>query len=244
MTSTETAASEAERRAELLTARYAALIEGDPNVNFHWHREASEERIPDADSVTAALVAGRAGFADLVRLAADDRTFQLWRLRLEHPLWWIGGPVVDTTAVLAEIVGDLAGESSGSGSGPHPGMTGYPGAHWFTSSKEAIAPLTRPTRAKLAEALGRELLGRRFCRPFPALLVDVDERPNAAEVFPEAEFGAAVDGAGLADAVDAATAIHGTQWANAFLAMVGELDLVTWGSVIEALFIEVQQSAR
>jgi len=26
--------------------------------------------------------------------------------------------------------------------------------------------------------------------------------------------------------------------------MLGELDLVTWDSVIEALFIEVQQSAR
>ena len=242
MTSTETAASEAARRAELLTTRYAALIEGDPNVNFHWHREASEERIPDADSVTASLVAGRGRFADLVRLAADDRTFQLWRLRLEHPLWWLGSPVVDTTAVLAEIVCDLAGESSGSG--PHHGMTGYPGAHWFMSSKEAIAPLSRPTRAKLADALGRELLGRRFCRPFPAPFVDVDDHHTVSDVFPEAEFGAAVDGAALADAVDAATAIHGTQWANAFLAMVGELDPVTWGSVTEALMIEVQQSAR
>jgi len=244
MISTETTAAEASRRAELLTARYAALTEGDPNVDYHWHREASQEQLPDTDSVPAALGAGRARFGDLVRLAADDRTFQLWRLRLEHPLWWIGGPVVDTTAFLAEIVGDLAGESSGSGSGPHPGATGFPGAHWFTSSKEAIAPLTQPTRAKLAEALGRELLGRKFCRPLPALLVDVDERPNTAEVFPEAEFGVAVDGERLAHALDAATAIHGTQWAEAFLTMLGELDLVTWDSVIEALFIEVQQSAR
>lgn len=124
MISTETTAAEASRRAELLTARYAALTEGDPNVDYHWHREASEEQLPGADSVPAALGAGRARFGDLVRLAADDRTFQLWRLRLEHPLWWIGGPVVDTTAFLAEIVGDLAGESSGSGSGSHPGVTG------------------------------------------------------------------------------------------------------------------------
>ena len=136
MTTTETTAPEAARRAELLTARYAALTGGDPNVDYHWHRQASEEQVPDAGSVPAALVAGRDGFADLVRLAADDRTFQLWRLRLEHPLWWIRGPVDDTTALLAEIVRDLAGESSGSGCGPHHGLTGYPGAHWFTSSME------------------------------------------------------------------------------------------------------------
>lgn len=251
MTTTGTLVPEAQRRAELLICRYTALTESNPGFHYHWHMSACEEDVPDTNSVTAALVAGRERFADLVRLAADDHTFQLWRLRLEHPRWWIGGGVRGTTPLLAELVWELSGTVPAPyqltlPTGPvicfpHRGATGYIGAHWFTSTLEAIAPLAQPTRIKLAEALSRELLGRDICHALPAYLaVYSGDQEDIAEAFPEAEFDVVVDSGGLEECVNAAEAIHGPQWAEMFRTMLGELDPLTWDLVAEALIIEVQ----
>ncbi|OHU57045.1 hypothetical protein BKG82_12695 [Mycobacteroides chelonae] len=243
MTTTGTLVPAAQRRAELLICRYTALTESNPGFHYHLHMSACEEGVPDTNSVTAALVAGRERFADLVRLAADDHTFQLWRLRLEHPGWWIGGRVRGTTELLAELVRELSGTVSAPYQGFHRGATGYIGAHWFTSTLEAIAPLAQPTRIKLAEALSRELLGRDICRALPAYLaVNSGGQEDIAEAFPEAEFDAVVDSAGLEECVNAAEAIHGPQWAGMFRTMLGELDPLTWDLVAEALIIEVQDA--
>lgn len=249
MAATETLVPEAERRAELLTARYTTLTQGNPGFHYHLHMSAWEPGIPDADSVTAALVAGRDRIADLVRLAADDQTFHVWRLRLEHPDWWIGGRAGGIPALLADLVWELSGTAPDGvtlpdGSGPcfpHRGATGYIGAHWFTSTLEAIAPLTGPTRIKLSEALSRELLGRTICRALPAFVaLNLYGQQEIAHAFPESEREAVVDCSSLEQSINAAEAIHGPQWAASFRTMLGELDPLVWVTVAQALIIEVQ----
>lgn len=238
MITTAALAPDAERRAALLMSRYTALAEGNPAFHYDWHMRACEEEVADADSVTAALVAGHGRVGDLRRLVSDDQTFQVWRLRLEHPLWWIGTRARYTTSLLAQVVSELVDESDGFGFRSHLGITGYPGAQWFNETLAAIAPLSGPSRDRLVVALRLELRGRRLCMA-TAAFDDLD----ASVLFPESEVGTAQDGADLAAAIGAAEAIHGAQWAAALNTMLGDLDAITWRGVAEALDVEVRTAA-
>lgn len=228
----ETPHRDAGRRAELLVSRYTALTEGNPGFHYHLHMRGWEHDAVDADSVTSALVEGPGRLSDLQRLASDDQTFQVWRLRLEHPEWWIGTRVRSTTALLAQIISELTGDSP---YGSHAGLTGYPGAYWFNQTKEAIKPLSGPSRQKLAVTLRRELLGRQLCMSaIRAQDIDVSRE------FQESEFDTTIDGAALTEAVDAAETVHGTEWADAFKTMLGDLDPITWVGLAESLATEVR----
>ncbi|MGD9622217.1 MAG: hypothetical protein AB7G47_19515 [Mycolicibacterium sp.] len=242
MTTTATLAPDAERRAALLMSRYTTLTESNPGFHYDWHMRACEGDAADADSVTAALVGGRGRFGDLRRLVSDDRTFQVWRLRLEHPLWWIGARARYMTSPLAQIVSELANDQRPGLFGftrSHLGITGYPGAHWFSQAKVAIAPLSAQGRDKLAVALRRELLGRRLCMS----TVAVDDL-DVGVVFPESEIDTVFDGTDLTTAIGAAEAIHGAQWAAAFNTMLGDLDPITWVGLTEALVAEGDHDRR
>lgn len=228
----ETPHRDAGRRAELLISRYTALAEGNPGFHYHLHMRGWEHDAVDADSVTSALVDGGDRVGNLRRLLSDDSIFLIWRLRLEHPMWWIGGRVKSTTSMLAQIISELTGDSP---YGSHAGLTGYPGAHWFNQTKEAIQPLSSPSRQKLAVTLRRELLGRQLCMSaIQAEDIDVSRE------FPESEFDTTIDGAALTEAIDAAEAVHGTEWADAFKTMLGDLDPITWAGLAEALATEVR----
>lgn len=223
--------SDAQRRAELLLSRYTALTEGNPG--FHWHMRALEHGVADADSVTAALVGGGIRIDDLQRLVSDHQTFQVWRVRLEHPRWWIGIRARSMTALLVQIISELTDEPA---YGFHAGISGYPGAHWFNKTKEAIQPLSEPSRQIIAATLRRELLGRQLC----SSVLQLDDFEAAAAAFPEPENATAIDGAGLTDAIDAAEAVHGTAWAEAFNTMVADLDPITWPGLAESLVTELR----
>lgn len=233
MTTAVTLDPDAQRRAELLLSRYTALTEGNPGFHYHWHMRALEHGPSDADSVTAALVDGGNRVDDLQRLVSDDQTFQVWRVRLEHPQWWIGTRVRSTTALLAQIISELTDEPA---YGFHAGISGYPGAHWFNQTKEAIKPLSEPSRQIIAATLRRELLGQQLC----SSVLLLDNLGAAAAAFPESENATAVDGAGLTDSIDAAEAVHGIAWAEAFKTMVADLDPITWAGLAESLVTELR----
>lgn len=234
MSTTETLHPEARRRAELLVSRYTALTEANPGFHYHLHMRPG----PENDSAISALVSGADRLDDLAPLVSDDRTFLVWRLRLEHPSWWIGGRVRSTTNLLAHVISELTGEPW---FGPHIGITGYPGAHWFNQAKAAIRPLSGPGRRRLAAALRRELVGRQLCMSMSWYVEDVDA--SGAE-FPESEFDNPVDGVALARAVEAAEGVHGSEWADAFKTMVGDLDPIIWTDLAEALVVEVRSSGN
>ncbi|MBX9922207.1 MAG: hypothetical protein K2Y33_20635 [Mycolicibacterium frederiksbergense] len=189
-----------------------------------WESDAA-----DADSVTSALVERGHRGDNLRRLVSDDQLFQIWRLRLEHPMWWIGTRVRYTTSMLAQIISELTGEPA---YGSHSAIGGV-GTHWFNQTKQAIQPLSGPARQKLAAALRRELLGRQLCMSqIPVEAIDVSVE------FPESEFDSIIDGADLMKAVTAAEGVHGTDWADAFKTMLGDLDPITWGNLAESLVTE------
>lgn len=237
MSTTETLHPDARRRAELLVSRYAALTEANPGFHYHLHMRAAPHGDGDNDSAISALAAGADRLDELQPLVSDDRTFHVWRLRLEHPRWWIGLRVRSTTSLLAQLISELNGEP---GFGTHAGITGYPGAHWFGQAKAAIKPLSSPGRRRLATALRRELVGRQLCMTANWYVEDVD----ASAEFPASEFDMPVDDVALAQAVEAAEGVHGSEWADAFKTMVGDLDPIIWTDLADALVVEVRSSAN
>ncbi|MBE5465138.1 MULTISPECIES: hypothetical protein [Mycobacteroides] len=167
--------AEAHRRAVLLLDLYGALAETNPGFKHNHHMRST-------DPVTVALAGGREKMGDLALLVSNDDTFHVWRLRLDHPWWWIGGRICRTTPLLARIISELTGRRD---DGPHPGGSGYIGAHWFNQSLRAIAPLSSPARDQLAAALRRELIGRNMCLHGIVFMSFVSDRTfNPAEMFP------------------------------------------------------------
>lgn len=229
--------AEAKRRADLLYTRYYALIARGSWFKYH----------PDmrpTDPVSVALTAGREKFDELAHLICDNDLFHVWRLRLDHPWWWIGGRSSDTTPLLARIISELTGRRD---DGPHLGISGYIGAHWFNQSLHAIAPLSSPARDQLAVALRRELIGRNMCQYGIAFMSFVSDRPfDPAEVFPESEPVEPADSCVLGNATYAVRMIHGERWFEAFNVMVSELDPITWAGITDALNVELRErgSAR
>ena len=232
MASTTAPHPDAVRRGEILMSRYAALTEANPGFGYDVHMRAREAGTVDADSVTSALVGGDERVGDLRRLASEEQIFQIWRLRLEHPRWWIGGRAQAIPALLAQIISELEGDLP---FGIHAGLTGFIGAHWFNQAKDAIKALSGARREELAAALRRELLGRQLCM-FAIQVADID----ISVAFPESEFDTPTDGAGLVRAVEVAGVVHGSDWADAFTAMVGELDPIIWDALVEVLVNEVR----
>ena len=231
----------ADYRSEGLLARYIELTENNPGFRYDLHMRSMEHEIADADSVTSALVGGHDRLEDLARVLRDDDVFHTWRLRLDHPGWWIGGRVSGTTPLLAGVVSDLRGTNPGPQ--PYRGITGYIGADWVNQAVEAIRPLSAAARNRLAVALRRELLGRIMCQEggaWLARLMDVgfDRNADLSEVFPESEIADPVDVDGLVEAIDTVREVHGAEWAAAFKTMVGDLDLITWPGLIEVLDAE------
>lgn len=166
--------AEAHRRAVLLLDLYGALAETNPGFKHNHHMRST-------DPVTVALAGGREKMGDLALLVSNDDTFHVWRLRLDHPWWWIGGRICRTTPLLARIISELTGRRD---DGPHPGGSGYIGAHWFNQSLRAIAPLSSPARDQLAVALRRELIGRNMCLHGIVFMSFVSDRTfNPAEMF-------------------------------------------------------------
>lgn len=135
-----TTSADAERRAELLLSRYDALTASNPGFHYHLHMRAWEHGTADEDSVTSALLEGRDRWVDLVRLLSTDDTFHVWRLRLEHPQWWIGGRVRGTTPLLAQVISELDNDHQ-FGYGPHATIGGV-GSHWSHHTKEAVKLLS------------------------------------------------------------------------------------------------------
>lgn len=232
---TTTPHPDATRRAGLLMSRYVALTEANPGFHYHLHMRAWEAGAVDTDSVTSALVGGDERAGNLQRMVSDEQTFQIWRLRLEHPRWWIGGRANALPGLLAQLISELEGDPP---FGMHTGLAGYPGAHWFSQAKEAIKALSGPARLELAPALHRELLGRELCMSAIGVsAADID----ISKMFPEWEFDAAFDGAGgLERAVEAAEVVHGSEWAEAFRTMIGELDPIIWPALAGSLEAEVR----
>lgn len=107
--------AEAHRRAVLLLDLYGALAETNPGFKHNHHMRST-------DPVTVALAGGREKMGDLALLVSNDDTFHVWRLRLDHPWWWIGGRICRTTPLLARIISELTGRRD---DGPHPGGSGY-----------------------------------------------------------------------------------------------------------------------
>lgn len=103
--------AEAHRRAVLLLDLYGALAETNPGFKHNHHMRST-------DPVTVALAGGREKMGDLALLVSNDDTFHVWRLRLDHPWWWIGGRICRTTPLLARIISELTGRRD---DGPHPG---------------------------------------------------------------------------------------------------------------------------
>ncbi|AOS94814.1 hypothetical protein AN480_27385 (plasmid) [Mycobacterium intracellulare subsp. chimaera] len=254
--------ADAKNRAELLTSRFTALNDGNPGFSYQGHLSGVEKAATGGDSVTTALFAGPAGLADLERLLADDETFVVWHLRLGHPLWWIGLTVQYTTTLLKKIVSDLADEPQDGPELPSaielltepggiqqflagampawaysPGGTGYPGAHWFSQTTEAITPLSARCRDRLRATLRLELVGRQLCTSTTGFL---NVESAALALLSAEERTTAGDAAALADAVDAVENVHGHEWATAFTTMAGELDPITWAGLTEALAAELE----
>lgn len=235
MTTPVTMHPDADRRADLLMSRYATLTEANPGFHYDWHMRAREYEATDADSVTAALTGSGSRVDDLRRLVSDDQVFHLWRLRLEYPRWWIGTRASAMPALLAQVISELTAEPA---YGAHVGLTGYPGAHWFGKTREAVALLSEPSRQIIAAALRQELLGRQLCSSvLPHLF---DEFNSAAAEFPDSDSANCVDVASLTDAIAAVEAVHGAAWAEAFKTMVEGLDSITWAGLMESLATELR----
>lgn len=226
--------AEAHRRAVLLLDLYDALAETNPGFAYRLQKQAE-------DPVTVALAGGREKMGDLALLVSndDDDTFHVWRLRLDHPWWWIGGRVRRTTPLLAWIISELTGRRD---DGPHLRGSGYIGAHWFNQSLRAIAPLSSPACDQLAVALRRELIGRNMCLHGSVFMSFVSDRSfNPAEMFPGSERVAPEHMGSLRDAAATVRTIHGSKWFEAFNVMVSELDPITWAGVTRALNIELRE---
>lgn len=224
--------AEAHRRAVLLLDLYDALAETNPGFAYRLQKQAD-------DPVTVALAGGREKMGDLALLVSNDDTFHVWRLRLGHPQWWGGGRVRRTTPLLARLISELTGRHD---DGPHPGGSGYVGAHWFNQSLRAIAPLSSPARDQLAVALRRELIGRNMCLHGIVFMSFVSDRTfNPAEMFPEAEHVEPVDLDRLRDAAYELHKIHGAGWVEAFSELVSGLDPVTWAGLTAALKVELRE---
>ncbi|SIM06440.1 Uncharacterised protein [Mycobacteroides abscessus subsp. abscessus] len=224
---------EAKRRADLLSTRYDELTAGNTGFDYQLLMDPT-------DPVAAALTGGREKVDDIAPLVSNDDVFHVWRLRLEHPQWWIGGRVRDTTPLLARIISELAGRRD---DGPHLGGSGYTGAHWFSQSLRAIAPLSSRARDQLAVALRRELIGRNMCQYGIAFMSFVSDRTfDPAEMFPESEHVEPVDSCFLGNATYAVRTIHGEQWFEAFNELVSGLDPITWAGLTEALNVELRES--
>jgi len=249
--------SEAERRADLLISRYARLTEGNPGFHYHLHMDMS-------DPVASALVESPHSRADLIPLMSDNNRYQTWRLRLEHPNWWIGLRAHGTTPLLHEVIACLAptaqpeylripvgrdteGETIWVGCAPHRGASGFVGSHWVNQTIAAVTPLSDEAKAKLAVALRRELLGRNLCQGWPTWVIETQsgsENADPATVFPESEIDEDIDVDALTAAIAAGEGIHGTQWADAVRTMIGDLDLTTWPGVTDALRTETRTLSR
>ncbi len=226
-------AAEAERRAELLYARYGELTNGNPGFDYHLHMDPT-------DPVTAALIGGSDRLADLARLLSNDEVFHVWRLQLSHPQWWIGGRARGTTPLLARIISELSGRRDDGQH--HLGGSGYIGAQWFNKALLAIAPLSAPARDKLTSALHRELIGRTMCQHSLSFMNFISDRTfDAAEMFPEFEHVEPVDSCILGNAIYAVRKIHGEEWFEAFSELVSELDPITWAGLTEALNVELRE---
>ncbi|QOF39276.1 hypothetical protein E3G66_003445 [Mycobacteroides abscessus] len=224
--------AEAHRRAVLLLDLYGALVETNPGFKHHPHMRST-------DPVTVALAGGREKMGDLALLVSNDDTFHVWRLRLDHPQWWVGGRVRRTTPLLARIISELTGRRD---YGLHLGGSGYIGAHWFNQSLHAIAPLSLPVRDQLVVALGRELIGRNMCQHGIAFMSFVSDRPfDPAGVFPESELVEPVDSCVLGNAIYELRKVYGEQWFEAFNVMVSELDPITWAGITEALNVVLRE---
>lgn len=118
-----------------------------------------------------------------------------------------------------------------------PGGTGYPGAHWFSQTTEAITPLSARCRDRLRATLRLELVGRQLCTSTTGFL---NVESAALALLSAEERTTAGDAAALADAVDAVENVHGHEWATAFTTMAGELDPITWAGLTEALAAELE----
>lgn len=227
------AATEAKRRADLLYTLYDALNTGGPGFNYRLHMDPT-------DPVTVALTGGREKVYDLALTAFNDNVFDVWRLRLGHPQWWVGGRVRRTTPLLARMISELTGRRD---NGPHLGSSGYVGAHWFNQSLLAIAPLSSPARDQLAVALRRELIGRNMCLHGIVFMDFVSDRSfDPAEMFPESEHVEPVHLDLLRDSAYALRKIHGAGWVEAFSELVSGLDPITWAGLTEVLNVELRES--
>ena len=224
---------ESERRVELLRDRFTRLTANNPEFQYSQHLRRMH---PDGGAVATALLS--ASPASVAHIVADDSVFRQWRLRLEHPCWWIGLRVHATTAPLAELVADLEGTD-----GPRMVMgrlgSGGVGSHWNKQAQIAVAPLSQMARADLAVALRRELVGRLICQSGDGVSArDADY----GAMFPEDDFYTQPDADRLRAAIARAAEIHGGQWATAIGTMIAELDPITWGQSAHAL--EVDATSR
>lgn len=230
-----TTSAEAERRAEVLISRYETLTASNPGFHYHLHMRDWEPDAADVDSVTSALIEGRDRWVDLVRLVSADAAFHVWRLRLEHPQWWIGGRVRGTTSLLAQVISELDNDPLYSGCHSSIGGVGW---HWFHHTKAAVKALSAPGQQRLAAVLRRELLGRHLC--MSARQNGDIGKIDIATAFPESEFNTTGDGTDLAEAIDAAQPVLGSAWADGFKTMLGDLDPITWSGLADVLVAEVQ----
>lgn len=237
-TTTATPATERRRRADVLLARYATLTATNPGFDYSIHMRGYEPDRDDAHSVTAALLVGESGRSDLEPLLADDATFHLWRLRLDHPHWWIGGLANTRTPLLHQLHSDLTGSDTFNIGIP---ATGYPGAHWFTRAQDTIGPLSQPARTELARTVAHELTGRSLC------LNGVYDDTDPLDLF--TAFLERADRPGIREIDELETVLHivavthGTDWEHAFRIMMTELDPITWSGLIRALEVEVAHLA-
>ncbi|KMV19633.1 hypothetical protein ACT17_06215 [Mycolicibacterium conceptionense] len=236
--STTTAPAEARRRAEQLLARYVKLTESNPGFHYDGHMHVFDHEAPE--SVTDALVAGPERLDDLARMLVDDAAFHTWRLRLEHPHWWIGGRVRGTTPLLARIVSELRGRDEGWG--PHGVMTGAVGSHWFTQTLSAIEPLSAPARSELATALVPELVGRNVCL-YGWLFLDFasEESLELVEMFPETGSRDTTYVREFLNALDRTEKVHGPDWAESFRVLVSDLDPIVVPGLTRALETELRE---
>lgn len=233
-----TAPTEARRRAEQLLARYVELTENNPGFHYDGHMHAFDCEAPD--SVTDALVAGPERLDDLARMLADDAAFHAWRLRLDHPSWWIGGRVRGTTPLLARIVSELRGRDEGWG--PHGLMTGGVGSHWFNQTLSAIGPLSVSARSDLAAALVRELVGRNVCM-YGWLFLNFasEESLELVEMFPETASRDTAYVREFLDTLGCVEKLHGPDWAESFRVLVSDLDPIVVPGLTRALESELRE---
>ena len=236
--STTTAPAEARRRAEQLLARYVELTESNPGFHYNGHMHVFDREAPE--SVTDALVAGPERLDDLALMLTDDAAFHAWRLRLDHPQWWIGGRVRATTPLLAQIVSKLRGRDEGWS--PHSARTGFAGSHWFNQTLSAIEPLSAPARSDLAKALLPELVGRDVCMYGWLFLDFASEEPlDLLEMFPETSSHDTAYVREFLDTLGRVEELHGPDWAESFRVLVSDLDPIVVPGLTRALETELRE---